>query len=226
MEAMRSEKIDSLLAALSKATGMIQDPKRTAVNPYYNSKYATLQDVYESIRQPLQESGLVVVQVTKCENGNIKLITTLYHIETGEFISAEYPIQPSDMRNPQSLGSAITYARRYSLCTILGLAPEDDDGNSAIPEKPPLQGPREKPITAPEQTNEYKQQKTTPKPNLETPNVESMIAEVEQIKSADELVSWWKDNTKIIGMLDPESKKKLTAAFSKHKNNISRGEWQ
>lgn len=224
MESMRSEKIDSLLAALSKAMAMIEDPKRTAVNPYYNSKYATLQDVYESIRQPLQESGLVVMQVTKCEGDDVKLITTLYHIETGEFISAEYPIQPSDPKNPQSLGSALTYARRYSLCTILGLAPEDDDANSAIPQKPTQQKPKlhVEQLRRQDQTS-HKAEESSKEENG-TPDVDSMITEIEQLKSVNEMVNWWKDKTKEIGMLDPEAKKKITFAFSKHKNIISKGE--
>ncbi|WP_350340162.1 ERF family protein [Paraflavitalea speifideaquila] len=82
----------------------------------------------DHIQTPLTESGLTFTQVPTGDGG---LTTMLMHAESGEYIIGEYFMKPVK-NDPQSLGSAITYQRRYSLCAVLGLnIEEDDDGNGA-----------------------------------------------------------------------------------------------
>lgn len=122
----------------------------TSYNPHFKSKYADLPSVLDAIVQPMDEFGLVFTQITGFQSDHFGLWTEVEHIETGEKLTSFRPI-PVDP-NPQKMGSAETYARRYGLCTILGLAVEDDDGNMGAnltskttqkaPEKPARQESR------------------------------------------------------------------------------------
>lgn len=104
-------------------------------NPHYNSEYVTLNEVLSKIKKPLNDLGIVVIQSPGIEYMTISnlqqngLLTELYDTEDSSKISCFMPyINVPDM---QKLGSANTYARRYSLITLLGLEDEDDDGNDA-----------------------------------------------------------------------------------------------
>lgn len=120
-----------LYTALIKAKQAFGSLKVNADNPYFNSKYLDLQGVQEATDKPLHDNGLVVLQTTDItDTGHPVLVTTLAH-ESGETASGRYPLSPKEANNPQSLGGCVTYARRYALMGILGIAPEDDDGNAA-----------------------------------------------------------------------------------------------
>ncbi len=153
---MKSETISELAKALSSFQGKMIAVKKDATNPFYKSKYATLDTIWETIRTPLSENGLTLVQTMNLTpDGNSVLETTLYHT-SGEWISGQQLVNPVK-EDPQSLGSAISYARRYSLSALLGVvSDEDDDGNVATKlETKVTEQPRDKPkTTAPAQTNE------------------------------------------------------------------------
>ena len=121
---LKSESIKSLAEALSKFQGQIQNIKKDCTNPYFNSKYASLDIIWEGIRKPLSENGLSLSQLP---NGNV--LTTLLLHSSGEWISCDYDLKPLDQK-PQSFGGVLSYARRYALSAVLGIATEDDlDGN-------------------------------------------------------------------------------------------------
>ncbi len=126
----KSESITNLVGALVVFQGKMTAVKKDATNPFYKSRYATLDTIWETIRKPLSENGLSVAQTMDIENGKDVLNTTLYHT-SGEWISGMQSVNPVK-DDPQSLGSAISYARRYSLSALLGVvADEDDDANIA-----------------------------------------------------------------------------------------------
>ncbi len=129
----KSESITELAKALNSFQGKMVAVKKDATNPFYKSKYATLDTIWETIRRLLSENGLSVTQTMGMLEGNppmTLLETTLCHT-SGEWISGTQIVNPVK-NDPQSLGSAISYARRYSLSAILGLvADEDDDVNRA-----------------------------------------------------------------------------------------------
>lgn len=115
--------------------------KFDSVNPFFKSKYASLTHILETIKEPLAECGLVLVQLPCEENG---LTTILIHAESGEFISTTYYMKP-EKYNPQAQGSVVTYQRRYCIQAILNLAfDEDDDGNAATEPKKEVQQDRPK----------------------------------------------------------------------------------
>jgi len=132
----KSESITNLVKALAAFQGKMTAVKKDATNPFYKSRYATLDTIWESIRKPLSENGLSVAQTMNLTPDNKSVLeTTLYHT-SGEWINGTQLVNPVK-DDPQSLGSAISYARRYSLSAILGIvADEDDDANIATKPEP------------------------------------------------------------------------------------------
>jgi hypothetical protein len=123
----QSESILNLSKALfdfqSKAVKVI----KKADNPFFKSKYADLPSILDEIHPHLISCGLVISQLPDGDG----LTTMLIHANSGEYISANSTMHPTKS-DPQSIGSAITYHRRYALCSILGLnVDQDDDGNKA-----------------------------------------------------------------------------------------------
>jgi len=126
----KSETIGKLAEALSKAQGMMKGAIKDSENPFFKAAYADLASVWDACREPLSKCGLSVTQTTRiADNGEPVIITTLLHA-SGEWMSGELLVKPVKA-DPQSVGSAITYGRRYALSAIVGIAPEDDDGEKA-----------------------------------------------------------------------------------------------
>jgi len=125
---MKSEQINEIAAALSKAQGAMQNAVMDKINPHFRSRYATLASVLDSIRKPLSDNGLAVTQTIGIQNGGMVLTTMLMHT-SGQWLSSEYPLP---IGKPQEMGSAQTYARRYSLAALVcNSSEEDDDANAA-----------------------------------------------------------------------------------------------
>lgn len=126
---MQSESIGALAAALSKAQADITGALKDSANPFFKSKYADLASCWDACRKQLAANNLAVIQTTEWNPNGIMLLTTLVH-ESGQWIRGELPIRAKD-DSPQAQGSAITYARRYALAAIVGLAQIDDDAEAA-----------------------------------------------------------------------------------------------
>lgn len=129
--------LKNLAAALCKAQADMEGAKKDAKNPHFNSKYADLASVWDAIREPLTKNGLSIVQLPRSMQGGVEVETILLHI-SGESLSSVLAV-PASKSDAQGFGSALTYARRYSLMAMVGVAPEDDDGNAAS-HKPGLSG--------------------------------------------------------------------------------------
>ncbi len=125
-----SQSISKISGALLSAQKKIGAASKESVNPFFKSKYADLGAVMECCKQALNESGISVLQPVVIENNIACVETTLLH-ESGEFITGCQPIVCKQEHDPQAQGSAITYARRYSLQSMLFIPAEDDDGNKA-----------------------------------------------------------------------------------------------
>ena len=125
-----SNSIAKLSEALSKAQGQFEHAKKGVENTFFKSKYADLASVIDAARDPLSKNGLAVIQLPKVlSDGKVLLVTMLTH-SSGEWVRSEYPISPVK-QDPQNMGSALTYARRYAFSAITGIASDDDDGNAA-----------------------------------------------------------------------------------------------
>jgi len=130
----QSEQIGQLAAALALAQAKMEPPKkdRTAKiesqKGSYSYHYSDLASLIDAIRGPFAENGLAHYQSVFMEDAQMMLETRIIH-SSGEWIASQYPL--AAYAKPQEQGSAITYARRYALGALAGLAPEDDDGKAA-----------------------------------------------------------------------------------------------
>lgn len=134
----------ALLEALVKAQAEMTKPKKDATNPHFKSSYADLSSVCDACLPALNRHGIVVTQPMSEVDGQRFIETIFTHAESGETISTNIPMLLPQAITMQQLGSAMTYARRYGLLTLAGLAPDDDDGNAAS--KTPVQQ-QPKPMT-------------------------------------------------------------------------------
>jgi hypothetical protein len=145
---LQSQDIGDLAKALTKAQGVMTSASKDGTNPHFGKSYATLDSIWQAIRKPLSEHGLCVVQSILPDN---TLVTTLLH-ESGQWMRSYLKLNP--VRNdPQGIGSALTYGRRYSLAAIVGICQADDDGDDAS------ERPTGRPASEP-----ASDRKSTPKP--------------------------------------------------------------
>ncbi len=128
----RSESISSIAKALSQFQNEVVQPEKSASNPHFKSKYVPLDNVVKSIADTAPKYGLSYIQTSVTESEKAGVQTLLMH-ESGEWMEFEPFLLPIGQKStPQAVGSAITYARRYTLSSIFGIASEtDDDGNTA-----------------------------------------------------------------------------------------------
>jgi hypothetical protein len=125
----------AIAAALVKAQKEFGPALKTSSNPHFKSRYADLAACVEAVVESFNNNGIFLMQPThECEDGVI--VETLFIHESGEVMSSGKLHVPATKRDAQGYGSALTYARRYSLMAACGIAPEDDDGNSASKPKP------------------------------------------------------------------------------------------
>ncbi len=127
-----------LLKKIHSSKKEIGKISKDSTNPFFKSKYFDVNGLLEHVEPILQKNELVLLQPIK----DNFVSTEIYCVETGEFISSK--IELPDLKDPQKLGSAITYYRRYTLQSLLGLQAEDDDGNKAA------QKPKSKPTLSKE----------------------------------------------------------------------------
>jgi len=124
----RSPSIQNLTQGLAKFHAMVGRISKDAKNPFFKSNYASLPHIITEVSEPLEKAGLILSQFP---NGD-GLTTMLIHAESGEFISATYTLQVVRQNDPQAQGSAISYARRYAITSVLNLAISDDDAEAAM----------------------------------------------------------------------------------------------
>lgn len=125
-----SDQINELAGALAKAQAVIKNATLNKTNPHFRSRYADLAAVRDAVTGPLAENGLSLLQGMSQTEGALLVHTRLVHT-SGQWIESVYPII-NDVAKPQAMGSALTYARRYSLAALCNIASEeDDDGQSA-----------------------------------------------------------------------------------------------
>jgi len=126
----QSEQINELTKALSKAQSEIKGAKQDSKNPYFKSDYADLTSIWNACKDAITLQGLAVIQTLEYVENKIILVTTLAH-SSGQWIKSYMPIMATKL-DPQGIGSALTYARRYALSSIVGVCPADDDGEEAM----------------------------------------------------------------------------------------------
>lgn len=128
----------NIASALVKAQKTFSPALKTSTNPHFKSRYADLSACVEAVIDSLNTNGIMLMQ--QCHESETGVtVETLFVHESGETFSAGKLHVPAAKQDPQGYGSALTYARRYSLMAACGIAPEDDDGNAASQQKKPVQ---------------------------------------------------------------------------------------
>jgi hypothetical protein len=126
-----SEDIKELAGAMLKVQAELNPAVKDASNPFAKSRYATLNSVITASREALLKHGVWVVQYpVPVESGHLGLMTRFIHASSGQWQSS-LMVMPLSKSDPQGYGSALTYARRYSLASMVGLITEDDDAEAA-----------------------------------------------------------------------------------------------
>ncbi len=126
-----SEKNEIVLTKLMRAKQEIGTVKKDSKNPFHKSNYASLNAYIDASEEHLLNNGLILVQAG---NGNFEkpvMVSTLIHPESGQWLKSYFPIL-NPKADSQGLGASVTYMRRYSISTLLGLVSEDDDGETAV----------------------------------------------------------------------------------------------
>ena len=133
----QSDSIANLTLALSTVQGKMSHAVKDSANPFFKSKYADLESVWDACRDLLAINGLAVAQFpgTYCELDHSMSLTTILTHESGEYISQEMSV-PVTKPDAQGAGSCLTYMRRYALAAVVGVVQADDDGNAASSPKP------------------------------------------------------------------------------------------
>jgi len=120
----------NIATALVKAQRAFGPALKSSTNPHFRSKYADLSACVEAVIEGLNGAGIALIQRTSMDDTGVTVETVFVH-ESGEMLECGKLHVPAAKQDPQGYGSALTYARRYSLMAACGIAPEDDDGNAA-----------------------------------------------------------------------------------------------
>jgi len=134
-----SDTIGTISKSLVKAQKEMSAAKKGAANPFFKSKYADYNSVLEACKEALNDNGITILQphtLLQMGEKEIAVVETILLHESGEYVSSQTKIEVAKQNDPQALGSAISYARRYGLQSLVSLpTSDDDDGESAMGRK-------------------------------------------------------------------------------------------
>ena len=188
-----SPTIAALAASLAAAQATIGGAVKGKTNPAFKTKYADLSAVWEAWQEVGPAQGLAVVQLPgKMIEGRVNVTTMLMH-KSGEWMRETLSI-PVTKADAQGYGSALTYARRYALSALTGIAPEDDDGNASVRRDVPTRWPD---------------------------SVNTMIAGIAAAADAMALRGWLKLNKPAVDLLDPMASSHVIEAYNARKITLA-----
>ena len=227
----------AIASALVKAQKEFGPALKTSTNPHFKSKYASLDACIEAVIDALNNNGIYLMQLTEEHEAGVKVSTTFIH-ESGEQLSGGSLFMPATKHDAQGFGSALSYARRYSLMAACGIAPEDDDGNSATASAPPKAAPKvtppappKPPVAAPKkvegQDKEWQLKVSTEPGNAFedwlTVVVELTITALDTASSKEDVMNIWRTNANIYKIIEQQAQPEyaeLTATFKTYKESF------
>lgn len=235
----------NIATALVKAQREFGPALKTSSNPHFRTKYADLSACIEAVIDGLNNNGIYLMQLTDEHPDGIKIQTVFMH-ESGEQLSSGWLFVPASKHDPQGFGSALTYARRYSIMVACGIAPADDDGNAASKPAPvaapkPVAKPVEVPTPPPpppvalpkkvEGADKEWQLKVSAQPDTDFADwlavlVEATVTALDSAANKDDVMSIWRTNAnvfKIVEQQDSVAYKELLATFSTYKEAFGNG---
>jgi hypothetical protein len=249
-----SDRVGALAAALAKAQSEIANPEKsltaTIVSPFPREgsrsfRYAPLASGLDLVRKCLGAHEIATVQTTAIDrdSGLIRLTTTLVHA-SGEWVSSDWPVCPvSETAAPHRLGAALTYARRYALFTMVGIAGEDDldapdlPGNGLFaetrnnPPGPERVGQLHQPVTEPKSNTSVRAPERRARAERVKPAAlpadasktlqDQLISELSQLSEAEALATWAQRVLPLKNQLSTAEAQKVEAAFAAKLSQLS-----
>lgn len=125
-----SQETDKVVRALFNVKKELRPMVKDSANPFFKSKYLELSDILSNLEPILHGKGLFLTQGTIVREGATLVVNRVTHEESGQYVESEFPAEVANA-DPQKLGSAVSYARRYGLQALFALNVVDDDGNAA-----------------------------------------------------------------------------------------------
>jgi hypothetical protein len=204
-----SESIKDFAIAYSAAQGVLTNPPKNKVNPHFKSSYVDLSDGLDVIRKCFSKHGLSFIQGTSIVDGMIVLNTRIMHI-SGQWIESDYPV--GGFGKPQEMGSSMTYARRYALFGLVGVAGEDDDdGNAAQSATPtPIKAAKAAP----------KQMEPGVSPDDSTKLLGVIRGAMKFCKTVEALSDWAGEHKEQIAILLPAHRKELETEYKSYRDEL------
>jgi hypothetical protein len=211
-----SETLGKLSDALAKAQAEMQNAPLNKVNPHFKSKYADLAAIRDTVTAPLAKHGLALMQTTGIdENGQFALFTRLSH-SSGEWMLGVYPL-PLDPGKPQQMGSAMTYARRYTLAAMVGIAADEDDDANAAQTNGQSQPAKTYSASAKRGNQQMAKQDASPSQEF----VEQFMNEfIPACQTVEELRTLWERNWKHIKALSQEQRDRVEGKKEQRKTEL------
>lgn len=217
-----SEQTNELAQALSKAQGEMHNAELDKKNPHFSSKYASLAAIRNTVSKPLANNGISYVQMTGVdENGQFVLFTRLTH-SSGQYMESRFPL-PVNLDKMQAMGSALSYARRYTLAAVCGIAAgEDDDDAESAPNNQPPRSQQQPAKIYGGTAKRGSQQQAEQAPNPSQEFVEQFLNEfVPACQTLDDLAQLWSRNKAHIKALSDAQRKRVEAAKDRRKAELS-----
>jgi hypothetical protein len=229
-----------IASALVKAQREFGPALKSSTNPHFRSKYADLSACIEAVITALNNNGIYLMQLTDEHDGGVKVSTTFIH-ESGEQLSAGSLFMPAIKHDAQGYGSALSYARRYSLMAACSLATEDDDGNQATKTAPQQAVPIKAtpkpvvqevaPVVPPKKVEGSDSQwriKVTTDPDTDWNDwlsvvVQGTVFALDMAQNKEDVMTVWRTNAniyKIIEQRDSVAYPELTATFKTYKESF------
>lgn len=226
----------AIASALVKAQREFGPALKSSTNPHFRSKYADLSACIEAVIGALNNNGIYLMQLTDEHDGGVKVSTVFIH-ESGEQLTGGSLFMPATKHDAQGFGSALSYARRYSLMAACGIAPEDDDGNQATKSAPPQAIPKAAP-KQPEAQHKLPskiegkdaqwQIKVSADPGTDWNDwlavvVEQTVFALDMAQNKEDVMTVWRTNAniyKIIEQRDSVAYPELTKTFKTYKESF------
>ena len=225
----------SIASALVKAQREFGPALKSSTNPHFRSKYADLSACIEAVIDAVNNYGIYLMQLTEEHQGGVKVSTVFIH-ESGEQLSGGSLFMPASKQDAQGFGSALSYARRYSLMAACGIAPEDDDGNQATKTAPQAAPPKPTPkvqeVPPPKKVEGRDAQwqlKVSADPGTNWNDwlhvvVEQTVFALDMAQTKDDVMTVWRTNANIYKMIekqDATAYSELTATFKTYKESFN-----
>ena len=226
----------AIASALVKAQREFGPALKSSTNPHFRSKYADLSACIEAVIDALNNNGIYLMQLTEEHDGGVKVSTTFIH-ESGEQLSCGSLFMPAIKHDAQGYGSALSYARRYSLMAACAISGVDDDGNQATKTAPQAAPPKPTPkaieVSPPKKmegrADSQWQLKVSSEPSTDWGDwlhvvVEQTIFALDMAQNKDDVMTVWRTNAniyKIIEKQDSAAYSELTATFKTYKESFN-----